>query len=63
MPFAPGSLRATSLAFSTPALTSAIAYATTLQVGPIFLASLFAIAVRRALRTPAELPAALPARP
>jgi hypothetical protein len=43
------------LAFFTPLLVSSIGYMTTLQVGPLFIASLFAIAVRRALRAPAPL--------
>lgn len=38
------------LAFFAPALVSSIGYAITLQLGPIFLALLFAVAVRRALR-------------
>lgn len=48
------------LAFFAPALVSSIGYAITLQLGPIFLAALFAVAVRRALREPVAH-AALPA--
>jgi hypothetical protein len=40
------------LAFFTPALVSAIGYAIALQLGPLFIGALFAIAVRRALRAP-----------
>jgi alpha-1,2-mannosyltransferase len=43
------------LAFFTPALVSSIGYAITLQLGPLFIGALFAIAVRRALRAPAHL--------
>lgn len=49
-------------AFFAPALVSSIGYATTLQVGPLFLAALFAMAVRRALRAPAAIADPLPAR-
>jgi hypothetical protein len=58
----PGEREILVLAFFTPALVSIIGYATTLQVGPVFLIALFAAAVRRALRVPSELGAALPAR-
>jgi glycosyl transferase family 87 len=58
----PGEREILVLAFFTPALVSSIAYTITLQVGPLFLLALFATAVRRALRAPAALGAALPAR-
>jgi hypothetical protein len=48
----PGEREVLVLSFFTPALVSSIGYAITLQLGPLFIGALFAIAVRRALRAP-----------
>jgi hypothetical protein len=49
----PGDREVLVMAFFAPALVSAIAYTITLQIGPLCLLALFAVAVRRALRAPA----------
>jgi hypothetical protein len=51
-----------TLAFFTPALVSILGHASGLQLGPLLLIALFVTAVRRALRAPVAIAAALPAR-
>jgi hypothetical protein len=59
----PGEREILVLAFFTPALVSILGHTTTLQLGPLLLLALFAMTIRRALRVPVVIDAALPARP
>ncbi len=58
----PGEREILALAFFTPALVSILGHASGLQLGPLLLIALFVTAVRRALRAPVAIAAALPAR-